>query len=249
MIADPATLIVQFGQDLAKNAAGAMVKHGAGLLKKATIGEDGAAAIEKCLSAALTQALLGLQEANTFLDDQVAGQVRDSVQYLLRSEDVGRAFIAAALAGRHDAPAPAKLLVDAGGEPNALPFDWKKFVDRFLAALEESLIEEASKRDLFQRVLLSSVRRRVRGRLAADVESRRDFVDRHTADLWQIQPENIYEQFLDEYLGLPNRPKPVGGRTHELDTLDDCSTSRISPRDFCCWRRPARGSRRCLPTG
>jgi hypothetical protein len=199
----------------------AMLEASAELLRAASFGDQDVDILRALLTAAVSAAISAAQDFEVLPNDRISKLARKRLGALLRDVSVGDALISAVLAFETDGDKLERDLTSAFLDHGQLPFDAIKFLDRFLSELEIGLAEAALRRVTFAVPSKSSVRRRVRGRLARRIESRREFVDRHTAAFWKLSAANVYEQFLDEYLGAAERPKPFGGRDYELDALDD----------------------------
>ncbi len=211
-----------FGGNFTANIAAEIVKRGVTLLRDATMGDAESRTLTHQIAAALGSALSEVQLRGLLNDEAALEQAKSAIEMIFRAEPAAISFVSAALTGQGEAEGLASLAESAGLDPSTLPFDWHEFLALFLASLDEGLHREAYQQGspLRDRVALSELFR-LRCAVAGITSSITAVIERLTAELCQVDPTASFDQFMYEYLGLPGRPKPFGGRRHEIDRLNN----------------------------
>jgi hypothetical protein len=216
LFADP------YAHDLAKKLAPEVIKKAAVSLAALIGGDAQGRALEKCFERALNTALQSLETDSIAGTPEVIAEAGSVLEFMLSKEPVAKALVSAALTGRGDARSLVSFATEAGLDPTTLPFAWPEFLRLLLDALDTELHEAAAAlgSPLWNRVALSEYRR-LRGEVTKLVEVVEAWVGRTMAGFVQVDPAADFSEFLFAYLGRTDRPKPFGGRYHELQTLND----------------------------
>jgi len=234
--------ITGLGAKFAADLSGELVKKGLGLLRGIALGDDEARVLAATLANALQAALSQLTLRPLLIDDDVLQQAKSAIEMILRSDSTAVAFVTAALNGQVDARLLTDLAESAGLDPTTLPFEWNDFLNLFLNALSRELHEEAAHpaSALRNRVALADLFQ-LRCAVTTLSTSIATIIDRLTGEFSEVDPEALFNQFLREYLGFHDRPKPFGGRGHEIERLNSWLSDPQSPRKLLLVAPAGRG--------
>lgn len=202
---------------LVANRADKVLVAGAGALWRWTRGSDEEQALRRCFEAAFKHML-----ANLAANEDERQQIGEAFRHALTNDAAVEALMKTALAPD---PSPEALRVpfqDAGLDRNTLGVDADAALSLLVEGLEAALRKEAVSpgSPLFNRVQLGDLYalRLTLARIAGLI------ID--AAEWWRKQvpraaPRSIrLDNFFADYLGLPGRPVPFGGRTADVAALN-----------------------------
>jgi hypothetical protein len=185
-------------------------------------GDSEANALSRCIEAAIAAAIQYLQPRDVLTSADLSAEIGYILSSIFEKTAASDALISAALEGKGDAAKLIQLAGEAGLDSSTLPFRWEEFIVVLLAELEKAIYQETKSpgSKLRQRVGLSELFR-LRCSVALLTESIERVVDRMSSGLAELASDARFRDFCVEYLGLSDRPKPFGGRLHEIEILNE----------------------------
>ena len=210
------------GGDFAGNVGSNLLGFAVKTIGRLAVGDPEAQLIQSALERATRTAADGLRPEGLLHNPDLDAAVQDALQTVLSESSVRDALVEAAVSGQGELQTLTQLAERAGLDVSTLPFLWTDFLLAFLAAFEREMRWEGSRTNspLHGRLALGELFR-LRAALTRCIENPEDRVDYLVHGLIEVDANAPFKQFLFEYLGHTDRPKPFGGRAFEIDTLND----------------------------
>ncbi len=220
-MADPS-----LGQGRAAALASALAKD---FVDAAASGSDATGATAELLHAlggifepAIEEAIGGTRLEALAPDDRTVEQAQKVLVRIFSNCAVAETLVHSLLSTDCDPQSLASLASSAGLDPAGFPFRWSQFLSRLLAALEETASAVSSISDSPLAGRFSAVDFfQLRAGVALIDEGVESVVGRWTQGLADIDPASRQADFFFNYLGRSGRPKPFGGRAHEIRLLNE----------------------------